>query len=226
MTRSNLPTTATIYKGEQGEPFVFALLDSTAMLPCLAVVPTQSTLVSCSLPSFYVSEPTLNCCELLWVVLPLFYRTNPRKPCELLSSLFWCQIISSLMSKQLHLSPLSMSLKHSQPLSLCVRFSTHRPFAPFSHFPSPKPHQVSLPHVAPTRLVSLCRTRDWHVAVNTDLFLPRWGRFSEKDNIERNSVGRRRRMYERLPGGWWVCPWSYVQVGQDQSIIIIIIRPS
>ena len=128
MTRSNLPTTTTIYKGEQGEPFVFALLDSTAMLPCLAVVPTQSTLVSCSLPSFYVSEPTLNCCELLWVVLPLldlFYRTNPRNPCELLSPLFWCQIISSLMSKQLHLSPLSMSLKHSQPLSLCVRFSTH-----------------------------------------------------------------------------------------------------
>ena len=50
--------TTNFYKGEQGEPFVFALLDSTAMLPCLAVVPTQSTLVSCSLPSFYVFKLT------------------------------------------------------------------------------------------------------------------------------------------------------------------------
>ena len=94
---------------------------------------------------------------------------------------------------------------------------THCPYA----FPSLflPPNQVSLPHVAPTQLASLCRTRDWHVDVNTDLFLPRWWRFSKKDNIERNSVGRRRRMYERLPGGWWVCPRSYVQVRQDQSII-------
>ena len=103
---------------------------------------------------------------------------------------------------------------------------THCPYA----FPSLflPPNQVSLPHVAPTQLASLCRTRDSHVDVNTDSFLPRWWRFSEHDNIEGNSVGRRRRMYERLPGGWWVCPRPYVQVRQDQSImfITIIIRPT
>ena len=122
--------TNNIYKGEQGEPFVFALLDSTAMLPCLAVVPTHSTLVSCSVSSFYVSKPTLNCCELLCVVLPLldlFYRPNPLNPCELLSPLFWCQISSSLLSYKLHISPLFWG--RSDILNpchlLCVSFSTN-----------------------------------------------------------------------------------------------------
>ena len=172
-----------------------------------SIVPTHSTLVSCSLPSclmsyrlyisplFWCHSNILNLCHLLCVSFP----TNPLMLFKH-AELFW-----------VFYSPFSPYL-----------IVTHCPFVLFSYFPSPKPHQVSRPHVAPTQLASLCRTRDWHVDVNTDLFLPRWGRSSKKDNIEGNPVGRRRRMYERLPGGWWVCPRSYVQVRQDQSII----RPS